>query len=77
MLESMFALEVNNADSPSPPTLPNNLYGRTFTMRVSDMRNVFQGMLHDGYDRNPRIFACLERIATLSDNTYVRLRYCG
>lgn len=79
MLQEMLSLEQSTADSPDPPKNANMFYIRTFMMRVRDIRSVFQAMLHDGYDNNPRIFAWMERIEShdVSDNQYLTLRYCG
>jgi hypothetical protein len=77
ILQNMLTLETSSADSPDPAPKSNVFYIRAFTMRVRDIRDVCQGMLHDGYDMNPRIFAWLERIEGISDNAYFTLRYCG
>jgi hypothetical protein len=77
MLSMMLSLEINTADSPHPLINSNNFYIRSFTMRVRNIWDVLQSMLHDGYDANPRIFSWMERIEALDGNTYLTLRYCG
>jgi hypothetical protein len=77
MLNRMLSLKINTADSPHPLPGSNNFYIRSFTMRVRDIWDVSQSMLHDGYDMNTRVFSWMERIEALDGNTYLTLRYCG
>ncbi|RAR06499.1 hypothetical protein DDE82_003320 [Stemphylium lycopersici] len=77
MLSNMMTLVPSNPDSDRPPRTPNSIYIRTYSILVKELRDIFQCMLHDGFNSNSNMFSCLERLQEMEDNDYVTLRYCG
>ena len=71
-----------NLQPSTPDTYPPGLnftsfYIRSYTIQISDLRNVLNDLTQAGYDMNGLVFDWLKRLDSMEDTAYVTLRYCG
>lgn len=77
LVDALLNLEPSTPNSKTPGHNATVFYIRSFTIKISNLRQVLRQLLEDGYDLMGRVYLWLQRLDDKDDNTYITLRYCG